>query len=75
MSHVKTALAGLAGAIAAVAVFLAAMIGFVAWRLDTPESGMVAVIVRPDQVLLAAVAGFVAALWWSRNRRKSKSPG
>lgn len=69
MSYLKRALVGIAAAMAAVALFLAAMLGFVAWRFDTPESGMVAVIVRPDQVLLAAVVGFILGLWWSRNHK------
>ena len=74
MGYLKSALVGIAAAIVAVALFLAAMLGFVAWRFDTPESGMVAVIVRPDQVLLAAVVGFILGLWWSRSRRTPKLP-
>ena len=66
----KSALAGIAGAILAVALFVAIMVGFVAWRVETPESGVVAVILRSEQVLLAAVMGFVFGLWWARRRRR-----
>ena len=40
MRYLKSAVVGLAGAVVAVAAFLAALMGFVAWRLDTPESSV-----------------------------------
>ena len=74
VGYLKSALVGIAGAIVAVALFLAVMVGFVAWRIDTPESAMTAVIVGADQVLLAAVVGFGLGLWWTRKRRRAIRP-
>ena len=73
MNYLKSALAGLAAAIIAVVILVAALIGFVNWRLEPPPpGGMVAIIVNPYQALLAAAIGFGIGFWWNVRRQRRR---
>lgn len=70
MNYLKSVLAGIAAAIITIVIFGAALLGVANWRIEPPEGGIVAVIVTPDQVFLAAVIGFALGFWRSVRKQR-----
>jgi hypothetical protein len=66
-------LSGLAVAIVATVIFVAALLVFVNWRMEPPPpGGVVAIFINPYQALLAAAIGFGIGFSWNVRRQRRK---
>ena len=63
-------MAGIAAALAALTLSLAAALTFVNLRFDSPNGGLMAFVVRLDQVLLVAATGFALGFGRSVYRQR-----
>lgn len=70
MNHFKTVLAGIAGAVIAVVILCAALLGYVYWRIEPANKGLTAVIVSAGQLFLATTIGFALGCWWSVRKQR-----
>ena len=68
MNYLKGMLAGIASAILSLVLFATAMLGFVAWRIEVPETGVTAVIVRPELIFTVVIMAFALSFWLSVRR-------
>ncbi len=73
MTYLKSVIAGIAGAIIAIVILAAVLLGIAYWIVEpVPGSLVTAVIVTPNQLFLAAAIGFALGFWRSIRKPRHK---
>jgi hypothetical protein len=74
MNYLKCVLAGIAEAMIAIVVLAAVLLGIAYWLIEpVPRSLVTAVIVSPNQLLLAAGIGFALGFWRSVRKQRHRT--